>query len=86
MASSKTSIELPSGLFALRVSSASNKGRFNAARGIEGIGAVPHELVEHRPEDLAADVGTRIARAEEVRANFPEREVPCDPAAVGWSR
>lgn len=47
--------ELPSGLFALYVSVASNKGCFNGGRGIEGIGVVPHELVEYDLKDLAAD-------------------------------
>ncbi len=86
MSSSKAMIELPSGLFSLRVSVASNKGRFNAGRGIEGIGVVPHELVEFRPEDLAAGIDTLIARAEELLADFPERKVPYEPAKFGWSK
>ena len=48
------------------------------------VGVVPHELVEYRPEDLAAGVDTLIARAEELLADFPGREVPYDPAAFGW--
>jgi C-terminal processing protease CtpA/Prc len=49
MASQKTTIPLPSQLFELYVSTHSNKGRFNGGRGIEGIGVVPHEIVELDP-------------------------------------
>src|SRR6185436_10801739 len=58
MSSQKTTIELPSGLFALYVSTSSNKGRFNGGKGIEGIGVIPHEIVEFDPKDLAAGVDT----------------------------
>lgn len=84
MSSSKTTIELPSGLFALYVSVASNKSRFNGGRGIEGIGVVPHELVQFERKDLLTGVDTLIARAEELLADFPQKEVPYDPAAFGW--
>jgi C-terminal processing protease CtpA/Prc len=76
MSSQKTTIELPSGLFALYVSTASNKGRFNDGRGIEGIGVIPHELVQFDPKDLAAGTDTLIARAEELLAKFPQDKVP----------
>jgi carboxyl-terminal processing protease len=83
MSSSKTMIELPSGLFALKVSIASNKGRFNKGRGIEGIGVVPHELVAFRAEDLAEGIDTLIARAEALLADYPQDDVPYDPADFG---
>jgi C-terminal processing protease CtpA/Prc len=84
MSAQKTTIELPSRLFGLYVATRSNKGRFNAGRGIEGLGVVPHALVEYEPDDLAAGVDTLIRRAEELLADFPAREVPYDPAAHGW--
>jgi len=83
MSSSKTTIELPSKLFALYVSVASNKGRFNGGRGIEGIGVIPHEIVEYEREDLAARQDTLIRRAEELLADCPEG-VPYDPEDFGW--
>lgn len=76
MSSQKTTIELPSGLFSLYVSTGSNKGRFNGGRGIEGIGVIPHELVEFDPKDLARGVDTLIARAEALLAKFPADKVP----------
>jgi C-terminal processing protease CtpA/Prc len=76
MSSSKTTIELPSGLFALYVSVSSNKGRFNGGKGIEGIGVIPHEIVEFDPKDLAAGVDTLIRRADELLADFPAGKVP----------
>lgn len=85
MSSSKTTIELPSRLFALYVSVASNKGRFNGGRGIEGIGVPPDEIVEYRQEDLANGVDTLIARAEELLADYP-KGVPYDPADFGWGK
>jgi len=65
MSSSKTTIDLPSGLFSLYVSVRSNKGRFNRGRGIEGIGVLPDEIVEYDPADLANGVDTLLGRAEE---------------------
>jgi C-terminal processing protease CtpA/Prc len=85
MSSSKEIIELPSGLFALRVSVASNKGRFNEGRGIEGIGVIPHEIVQYEPADLAAGVDTLIRRAEALLAKFPRRKVRYDPKDFGWT-
>ncbi len=85
MSSSKEIIELPSGLFALRVSVASNKARFNKGRGIEGIGVIPHEIVEYDPEDLAAGVDTLIRRAEALLDKFPQKKVRYDPKDFGWT-
>jgi C-terminal processing protease CtpA/Prc len=80
MSSQKTTIELPSGLFQLYVSVASNKGRFNGGRGIEGIGIPPHEIVPYDPVDLAAGVDTEIKRAEELLSRgFPRNAVPYHP-------
>jgi len=85
MSSSKTTIELPSRLFSLYVSIASNKRRFNGGLGLEGIGAVPHESVSYDPDELAAGVDTLIRRAEELLADFPKKEVPYDPEDFDWS-
>lgn len=74
MSSQKKTIELPSGLFALYVSVASNKGRFNGGKGIEGIGVPPDEVVEYDPADLAKGVDTQIRRAEEILAGKPPME------------
>lgn len=84
MSSSKTTIELPSGLFALYVSIYSNKKRFNGGRGIEGIGVIPHEIVEYTAADLAREVDTLIRRAGELLARFPRSKVPYDPKKFGW--
>lgn len=84
MSSSKTTIELPSRLFALYVSIASNKGRFNGGKGIEGIGVMPHEIVAYDARDLAAGIDTLTARAEALLARFPQKDVPYDPAKFGW--
>jgi carboxyl-terminal processing protease len=83
MSSSKTTIELPSKLFALYVSISSNKSRFNGGRGIEGIGVIPHEIVEYDREDLFAKQDTLIQRAEELLADYPKM-VPYDPEDFGW--
>ena len=84
MSSSKTTIELPSKLFALYVSVRSNKARFQNGRGIEGIGIEPHELVEYDAQDLDQGVDTALRRAEELLADFPQKEVDYDPAKHGW--
>ncbi len=78
MSSSKTTVELPSKLFSLYVSVASNKGRFNGGRGIEGIGVAPHEIVEYEAEDLAQGIDTLLARAEALLADYPRKAVPYD--------
>jgi hypothetical protein len=79
MSSQKTEIELPSGLFKLYVSISSNKQRFNGGKGIEGIGVIPHEIVEFDPKDLAQGVDTLIARAEALLVKFPQNAVPYRP-------
>ena len=87
MSSGKTEIALPSGLFNLRVSIYSNKGRFNGGRGIEGIGVIPHEIVSFEVKDLSAEHDTLIARAVELlRDGFPEGVVPYRPEEFGWER
>lgn len=87
MSSGKAEIALPSGLFNLRVSVYSNKGRFNEGRGIEGIGVIPHETVAFQVEDLAAERDTLIARAVQLlRDGFPENVVPYRPDDFGWKR
>ena len=86
MSSSKTTIELPSKLFALYVAVASNKSRFQNGRGIEGLGGIPDEIVEYRAEDLAAKVDTLLARAVELLGKYPQRDVPYDPAKFGWNQ
>ncbi len=86
MSSQKTTIELPSGLFTLYVSTASNMGRYNDGKGLEGIGVVPHRIVEFEPEDLEEEVDTLIRVAEEILAKFPQKDVRYDPKAFGWKR
>ncbi len=76
MSSSKVMLDLPSGLFRLRVSVASNKGRFNDGRGIEGIGVIPHEIVEYDAKDLANGRDTLIERAVKILKRFPKKKVP----------
>jgi outer membrane protein assembly factor BamB/C-terminal processing protease CtpA/Prc len=84
MSSQKKVIDLPSGLFALKVSIFSNLGRANNGRGLEGIGAIPHEIVEYDPKDLENGVDTLIRRAEELLKDYPKKKVPYDPAKFGW--
>lgn len=86
MSSQKTVIELPSGLFTLRVSIASNMGRYNGGKGLEGIGVVPHRIVEFDPEDLENGIDTQIRVAEELLAKFPQKDVRYDPKKFGWKR
>ena len=86
MSASKTTIELPSGLFSLYVSVRSNKLRFNGGKGIEGIGVIPHEIVPFEPRDLAQKKDTLILRAEELLKNFPQSKVPYVPSKFGWRR
>lgn len=86
MSSSKTTINLPSGLFSLYISVASNKARFNGGRGIEGIGVIPHEIVEFTPADLAAKTDTLIRRAGELLKNFPHKSVPYKSTAAPVSK
>lgn len=88
MSSSKTTIELPSKLFSLYVSVASNKARFQSGKGIEGVGVQPHEFVPFVAADLAAQRDTLIARAEALLAAFPQKGFPkpvrYDPGKNGW--
>jgi C-terminal processing protease CtpA/Prc len=79
MSSQKELIELPSRLFALYVSVASNKQRFNGGRGIEGIGVIPHRVVEYDRKDLASGIDTMLRVADEALAAFPQKDVPYDP-------
>jgi C-terminal processing protease CtpA/Prc len=86
MSSQKTTIELPSKLFALYVSTGSNMGRYNGGKGLEGIGVIPHRIVEYDPKDLDEKVDTLIRTAEELLAKFPQKDVPYDPKDFGWKR
>lgn len=86
MSSQKTTIELPSKLFALYVSVASNKGRYNGGKGLEGIGVIPHRIVEYEPTDLEEKVDTLIRVAEEILAKFPQKDVRYDPKEFGWKK
>jgi len=86
MSSQKTTIELPSRLFSLYVSTASNRGRYNGGKGIEGIGIVPHETVEYDPDDLDRKVDTLIERAEKLLAKFPQKRVRYEPKDFGWKK
>lgn len=85
MSSQKTTIELPSRLFSLYVSVASNKARFQGGKGIEGVGVVPHELVPLAPSDLEQERDTLILRADALLAEFPQAKVRYDPAKHGWT-
>jgi C-terminal processing protease CtpA/Prc len=66
MSSSKDRLEVPSGMFKVFYSVASNKGRFNGGKGIEGIGVPPNEVTPYDPDDLLKGVDTQIRRAEEI--------------------
>ena len=86
MSASKTTIELPSGLFSLYVSVNSNKSRWQGGRGIEGVGVEPHRLVEFDPEDLAAGIDTMVRIAAEVLEDGTWKEVPYKPGSFGWKK
>lgn len=80
MSSQKETVTVPSGMFSVLVSVASNKGRFNGGRGIEGIGVPPHEVVPYDPAELAEGIDTQIRRAEELLAKgFPKGVVRWSP-------
>jgi hypothetical protein len=80
MSSSKETVTVPSGLFSVLFSVASNKGRFNGGRGIEGIGVPPHEVVAYEAADLAKGADTQICRAEDLLAKgFPKGVVRWEP-------
>jgi carboxyl-terminal processing protease len=75
--SSKSTLPVPSGLFAAYFSVRSNMGRFNNGRGIEGIGVPPHEVVAYDAAELGRGVDTQIRRAEELlKRGLPKDEVP----------
>lgn len=80
MSAQKAVVTVPSGLFSVRFAVASNKGRFNDGRGIEGIGVPPHEVTPYEAADLARGVDTQIRLAEE----FLTRGLPKD--RVPWER
>jgi carboxyl-terminal processing protease len=78
--SQKVLVEVPSGNLTVRVSVESNEGRFNAGRGIEGIGVPPNEITPYDPAELLEGVDTQIRRAEELLQNgFPKGAVPYEP-------
>jgi hypothetical protein len=80
MSSQKEKVTVPSGLFTVLFSVASNKGRFNGGKGIEGIGVPPHEVVAYDPSEIANGVDSQIRRAEELLSKgFPRGAVPYDP-------
>ncbi len=77
MSSSKTTITVPSGLFSVYFAVASNKGRFNDGRGIEGVGVPPNELTPYDPAEITRGVDTQIRRAEELlKTGFVKGSVP----------
>lgn len=86
MCSRTSSVQLPSGMFSLRVSTRSDMQRANDGRGIEGIGVAPHETVPYEPADLAAGIDSLVRRAEEVLVDYYQEEVPYDPWELGWGR
>ena len=59
--------------------------RSNDGRGLEGIGTVPHEIVEFDPKDLANEVDTLIKVAGEKLKKFPQSKVPYDPRKFGFT-
>jgi len=80
MSSQKKSVSVPSGLFTVRYSFASNKGRFNGGKGIEGLGVPPDEVVPYVPKELSAGVDTQIRRALELlEQGFPKGRVAYKP-------
>jgi hypothetical protein len=80
MSAQKAEIEVPSKLFKVRFAVASNKGRFNGGKGIEGIGVPPHEIVELDPKLLQQGIDPLIQRAEELlKKGFPKGAVLYQP-------
>jgi C-terminal processing protease CtpA/Prc len=82
--SQKTTIDLPSGLFGLYVSTRSNMARSNGGKGIEGVGIPPHEVISYDPQDLSAGVDTLTKRAEDLLRRYPQEQVPYNPEEFGW--
>jgi C-terminal processing protease CtpA/Prc len=71
--SQKTKLPVPSGLFSAYFSVASNKGRFNGGKGIEGIGMSPAEITPYDPAELYRGIDSQIRRAEGLlEKGFPE--------------
>ena len=80
MSSQKETLEVPSKRVTVRVSVASNMGRFNGGRGIEGIGVPPTEVVPYDSAELLKGIDTQIRRAEELLAKgFPKGSVEYVP-------
>lgn len=80
MSSSKDRLEVPSGMFKVYYSVASNKGRFNGGKGIEGIGVPPNEITPYDPEDLKKGVDTQIRMAAEIlKKGLPAGKVAYQP-------
>lgn len=76
MSSQKSEVTTPSSLFTIRFSVASNKGRFNAGQGIEGIGVPPHEIMVPSAQDLLGNKDTLIERAANLlKTGFPTGSV-----------
>ena len=84
MASTRKTLDLPSGLFLLDVSVATVMARANGGKGIEGLGVTPHVIVAYDPDDLRRGVDTLIRRAEERLRAGTAKLVPYDPARFGW--
>ncbi len=81
MSSQKSTIAVPSGLFGVIFAVASNKGRFNGGRGIEGIGVPPNEVVPYDPAELSKGIDTEIRRAEDLlEKGLPKESVPYEAA------
>jgi len=80
MSSQKERVEVPSKRLTLLVSVASNKGRFNGGKGIEGLGVPPHEVVPYVGSELLEGIDTQFRRAEELlKLGFPNGSVPYAP-------
>ena len=80
MSAQKVDVEVPSGLFRVRFATATNKGRFNGGKGIEGIGVPPHEIVPWDAKAMRAGIDPMIRRAEELLAKgFPAGSVRYEP-------
>ena len=84
MSASKKTLDLPSGKFQLYVSVYSNKSRWQEGRGIEGLGVIPHEIVQFDPADLVAGEDSLILAAEARLEKGELKDVPYDPAKFGW--
>ncbi len=89
-------LDLPSGLFQVVVSTRTTHARLAGGRGLEGVGVEPHEQLSYDPADLATGRDTLIERAatllrlatEAWPKHWPSsplaRHVPYDPARFGW--